>query len=117
VALLYGYGRFTPEDVRATAAALAAYSVGLAAYSGVKVLVPICYAMGKARVAIYSSLLSVAANLALNLLFDRSLCYWGLALGTSITAFLNLGFLLFAVHNPGKHGRESLRRCEVVNRE
>lgn len=94
VELLFQYGRFSEEDTLATAQALAAYSAGLAFYSAVKVLVPICYAMGRVRISVVSSMLSVAVNIALNLLFIKPLGFWGLALGTSATALLNFTFLL-----------------------
>ena len=97
VALLFGYGKFKPQDIEATARVLAAYSVGLPAYSAVKVLVPACYAVGITRIAVISSALSVGMTIALNLTFVGSLGYAGLALGTSVAAILNLVFLLVAL--------------------
>ena len=50
VRLLYERGRFTPADTQATAAALLLYSLGLVGYTGVKVLAPAFYALGRPRV-------------------------------------------------------------------
>ena len=97
IQLIFEHGRFGVGATRATAIALIAYSVGLSAYSAVKVLVPACYALGNTRIPVISSVLSVTCNIILNLLMVHSLGYWGLALGTSITAYLNATFLLFAV--------------------
>ncbi len=97
--LLFQYGRFTSVDAAATAHALAAYAVGLGAYSAVKVLVPACYAMGRTRVAVISSALSVAFTVAFNLLLIDRWGYVGLALGTSLSAFMNFFFLLFSVRS------------------
>jgi putative peptidoglycan lipid II flippase len=97
VELLFQYGRFGIADTRATAAALAAYAVGLTAYSAVKVLVPACYALGNTRVAVVSSALSVFFTVTLNLLMIRPFGYVGLALATSVAAILNAGFLLASI--------------------
>jgi len=93
VALIFEHGRFHRGDTIATAEALAAYSVGLTAYSVVKVLVPVCYAIGETRFAVFSSFFSVLSNLAFNLLFVKRLGFVGLAFGTSITAILNSALL------------------------
>lgn len=95
LALIFEHGRFSSSDTLNTARALAAYSVGLTAYSVVKVLVPVCYAMGETRIAVISSFFSVAVNLVANFLLVGSLGFTGLALGTSLTALLNAGLLWF----------------------
>lgn len=97
IRLIFQYGRFDSNDTRSTAYALMAYAVGLSAYSAVKVLVPAFYAVGNTRIPVAASVLSVAVNLALNLMLVSRFSYWGLALGTSVTAMLNFGFLLAAM--------------------
>ena len=97
IELIFQYGRFYHEDTKATAMALAMYSIGLTAYSAVKVLVPACYALGNTRVPVLSSLLAVGVTIVLNLMMVKSLGYWGLALGTSIAAILNALYLLFSI--------------------
>ena len=97
IALIFEHGRFTHQDTVSTAQALAAYSVGLTAYSIVKVLVPICYAIGETKVAVLSSFFSVLCNLIFNFLFVKQLGFIGLALGTSLTAILNSILLWFFI--------------------
>lgn len=97
ISLIFEYGRFKSSDTDATATALVCYSIGLAAYSAVKVLVPAFYALGNTKIPVISSVLSVTVNVILNLIMIRWFGYWGLALGTSFTAFLNAGFLLVAL--------------------
>jgi putative peptidoglycan lipid II flippase len=63
----------------------------------VKLLVPACYAMGNTRVPVLSSVVAVTMTLVLKLVTVHRFGYWGLALGTSIAALLNAGFLLAAV--------------------
>jgi putative peptidoglycan lipid II flippase len=97
VALLFQYGHFSAQDTESTALALTMYSIGLAAYSGVKVLAPACYAMGNSRAPVISSVLSVAVGLILNLILLHCLGYWGLALATSLSSIVNLLFLVYSV--------------------
>jgi putative peptidoglycan lipid II flippase len=94
ISLIYQHGRFTAESSGQTAAALRFYAIGLAAYSGVKVLAPAFYAVGKKQLPMLVSLLSIAVNFGLNWFF-RFRLGWdhrGLALSTSLVAITN--FLL-----------------------
>ena len=97
IELIFQYGRFTSSDTQATATALAMYSIGLTAYSAVKVLVPACYALGNTRLPVLSSVLAVSFTIILNILMVKPFGYWGLALGTSLAAILNAVFLLGSV--------------------
>jgi len=97
ISMIYQYGRFSATDATQTANALAAYSVGLTAYSVVKVLVPVCYAFGNTRIPVISSVLSVLMTIVLNLIFVKSMGFWGLALGTSLAAIFNSVFLAVAI--------------------
>jgi putative peptidoglycan lipid II flippase len=93
ITLIYQHGKFKPTDTTATSKALIFYAIGLFAYSGIKVLVPAFYALGRSRVPVFISSLSVASNIALNLVLIRPLGYLGLALGTSLTAVGNFVLL------------------------
>jgi putative peptidoglycan lipid II flippase len=95
VALLFERGQFTATDTAATAGAVMAYAVGLAGYSVVKIASPTFYALGDSRTPVAVSALSVLVNAGLNILFVRELGYRGLALGTSLTALLNAGVLMW----------------------
>ena len=59
-------------------------------------LVPACYALGNTRVPVISSVASVGLTIALNLALVGPLGFVGLALGTSLAAVFNAGFLLRA---------------------
>jgi putative peptidoglycan lipid II flippase len=96
IRLIYEHGRFSEHATRETARALSGYAIGLAAYSAVKVVAPAFYALGRTRVPLAGSVLAVAANLAWNFATFRSLGHFGLALGTSIAAIVNLCVLVFA---------------------
>src|SRR6185436_19796952 len=93
IALIYEHGKFKQTDTEATSKALIFYAIGLFAYSGIKVVVPAFYALGKSRIPVIISAISVAANIGLNLWLIEPLGYLGLALGTSLTAIGNFGLL------------------------
>src|ERR1700690_4401549 len=96
IRLIYEHGRFSSHATHETARALSGYAIGLAAYSAVKVVAPAFYALGRTRVPLAGSVLAVAANLAWNFATFRSLGHFGLALGTSIAAIVNLCVLVGA---------------------
>lgn len=94
VSLLFERGRFTSGDTAATALAVSCYAVGLAGYSTVKIASPTFYALHESRTPVMVSVASVGVNVALNLILVRHYSYYGLALGTSITALLNAAVLI-----------------------
>ncbi len=95
ISLLYQHGRFTAFASAQTAGALQFYAIGLAAYSGIKVLAPAFYALDARTTPMIVSFIAIGANLVLNSIFT----YWlgwghrGLALSTSITAIINFSLL------------------------
>jgi putative peptidoglycan lipid II flippase len=89
VRLLYERGLFGPADTEATATALLFYSLGLVAYTGVKVLAPAFYALGRPRVPLAASALAVATNLGVILALHESLGFRAVALGTSLGSLAN----------------------------
>src|SRR6478736_662923 len=94
ISVIYQHGRFTAEMTKETAGALQFYSIGLVAYSALKVLTPAFYAIGKRNTPMIVSFLAIGTNLFLNWLFTFRLRWGhrGLALSTSIVATSN--FLL-----------------------
>ena len=97
ISVIYQHGRFTAEATRQTAAALRFYAIGLAGYSGVKVLAPAFYALDKRHLPMLVSLLSILVNFGLNWVFTfhLGLGHRGLALSTSLVAITN--FLLLYI--------------------
>ena len=95
VELLLERNMFTPNDTAATAAALIFYSPGLLGYSAVKIASPSFYSLGDSRTPAAVSVLSIAVNLALNIMLVRVMGYRGLALGTAIAAVFNASALLY----------------------
>jgi putative peptidoglycan lipid II flippase len=94
IATLYQHGRFSYQDTLFTAQALIFYSLGLFAYSSVRVLAPVFYALGRARIPVLISVAAVTVNIGLNLALMRPLGFKGLALATSLAALTNMGLLI-----------------------
>ena len=122
IQLIYEHGTFTAVSTAQTALALQAYTIGLAGYSGIKILVPCFYAMQPPRfeprtesgfwssfshfimnVVLFTparvSLIGIALNLVLcfMLYYYLNLGYVGLALTTGFVAVLNFLQLVYAI--------------------
>ncbi|HUQ89827.1 MAG TPA: murein biosynthesis integral membrane protein MurJ [Vicinamibacterales bacterium] len=108
VSVIFERGHFTAADTLATAAALQLYAIGLLGYSVVRIISPTFYALGRSRVPVIVSAVSVIVNVALNLTLVRFYGYRGLALGTSITAIINATIQLFLLRRE-LHGIDGSR--------
>lgn len=93
--MLFERGAFTAETTRLTAQALLAYGLGLMAFSAIKVAAPLFYALKDTRTPVRIAILCMMTNVALSLLLMGPLQHAGLALATSIAAFLNAGLLFY----------------------
>lgn len=90
---LFGYGRFDAEDVRNTAQALAAFSLGLPSYILVKVLTPAFFARHDTRTPVRFGIYAMVVNLALNLALIVPLAHVGPPLATALAASVNVALL------------------------
>ena len=99
VQVLYERGRFVHEYTINTGDALLFYSLGLYAYSLVKIVTPIFYALGDTKTPVKFAALVIAIKIAVNLAAIRYLGFIGLALGTAIASILNTTFLLIALRS------------------
>jgi putative peptidoglycan lipid II flippase len=98
IALIYQHGHFSAFDTRQTAAALALYAVGLLAFAGVKIMVPVFYALNNTRIPVIGSFLTVAANLVFINLTLTPLQHRAIALSTSLSMVLNFLFLALMLY-------------------
>ena len=80
-------------DTQQTAAALALYSLGLVAFAGVKIIVPVYYALDDTRIPVLGSFVAVAANLFIIHLTLATLQHRAIALSTSLSLIVNFFFL------------------------
>jgi putative peptidoglycan lipid II flippase len=107
VRLLFERGQFLPGDTAATAAALQFYAVGLVGYSTARIASPVFYAIGRTRVPMFASVVSMTCNVAASVALVRPLGFRGLALGTSLAALANAIVLIVFLrrHLHGVEGR------------
>jgi putative peptidoglycan lipid II flippase len=93
VNILYERGAFTPETTALTAKALAGFAAGLPAFVLIKVLQPAYFAREDMKRPLYFSIAGVIANIALSLLLFPTLGHVGIALATTIAAWLQVVLL------------------------
>ena len=93
VAALFQHGHFTPGDSRATAQALAAFSIGLPSYILVKVLTPGFYARSDTRTPVRYATASMVVNLGLNLALIPTTGHIGPPLATAVASSVNVALL------------------------
>ncbi len=100
LATLFQNGDFNAVDVSMSALSLRAYSLGLVAFMLVKVLAPGYYARKDTRTPVKIGVVAMLANMVMNVAFVLPLLWYfnvghvGLALATSLAAWLNAGLLL-----------------------
>lgn len=104
LAALFLYGDvMTARDMSMATLSLRAYSFGLIAFMLIKVLAPGFFARQDMRTPVRIGVIAMASNMVLNVLLVVPLhFYWqvghvGLALATSLSAFLNALLLFFAL--------------------
>jgi len=89
VVTLFERGAFSHADSVATAHTLQAYAVGLIAFCWIKLFASACYAQKDAKAPMRYAAISVAVNIVLAVIFMQFWAYVGLALATSLAAFVN----------------------------
>ncbi len=96
ISVLFQHGRFARIDTVETAYALLWYSVGLWAFSGLKVVTQAFFSLKDTKTPLWISLGAVIVNLGAGLLLMGPMKHGGLALATSIAAALNF-VILFVI--------------------
>lgn len=105
---LFNYGAFEQHDVLMSQMSLFAYASGLLAFIMVKVLAPGFYSRQDTKTPVRIAIIAMFTNIVLNLAF---IIPWiklgypgphtGLAIATSIAAFLNAGMLFLTLKRQG----------------
>ncbi len=95
IGLLFERGEFTPQDTSATALALFYYSIGLFAFSGVKILASAFYALKDMKTPVRVAVLSLITNAISAPILMGPMGHAGLALATSIASVVNFTVLFY----------------------
>ncbi len=103
---LVQYRQFNVVDTQMASMSLMAYAVGLPAFIYIKVLAPGFYARQDTKTPVKIGIIAMLANIALNLLFvwlwhrmNLPGAHTGLALATSLSAYINASLLLLSLKN------------------
>jgi putative peptidoglycan lipid II flippase len=98
---LFQYGAMTVSDIEASALSLMAYAAGLPAFMMIKVLAPHYFAHQDTKTPVKIGLIAMTSNMVFNLILLWSLDHVGLALATSLSAWVNAALLLRGLHQRG----------------
>lgn len=98
---LFYYGEMTAHDVRQSALALQAYSLGVLTFMLIKVLAPGFFSRQDMKTPVRIAIICMVANMGMNLILIWPLKHVGLALATSLSGMLNAGLLLWGLHKAG----------------
>ncbi len=100
---LFQNDNFDAYDVTQVTSSLQAYSIGLTAFMAIKVFAPGYYARQNTSTPVRIGIIAMVANMGLNVLFVfvLEMAHTGLALATSLAAFLNAGLLFWGLRRVG----------------
>ena len=94
ISTVFQYGEFGELAVRMSALSLSAYAGGLVAFVAVKVLAAGFHARQQMRTPVRIAVVAMIANVVLNIALVGPFAHAGLALASSLAAWLNAGLLL-----------------------
>jgi putative peptidoglycan lipid II flippase len=95
VEVLFERGAFGAQETRATAMAIAAYALGLPAFTVTKVLATTCYANEDTVTPVKVGVVSALSNVILSYTFIHILAHVGIALATSMAAWIQFVLLAY----------------------
>jgi putative peptidoglycan lipid II flippase len=98
VQVLFQRGEFSASDAALTTQALAAYAVGLPAFSATRIAAQTFYALGDTRTPVLVGFVAVGTNVVLALLLMWPLRHTGLALASSLSSCVNVIGLCWLLH-------------------
>lgn len=102
VSVLFERGRFNADATIETAFALRAFCVGLPAFVAVKVFSPGFFANQDTKTPMYYGIATIVLNTVLSLIFAQYWQHIGIAVATSIAAWVNVFLLAFTLWMRGK---------------
>lgn len=98
---LFQYGEFGQHDVAMAAKSLLAYSLGLGGFIMVKILASGFYSRQDTKTPVKIAVIAMLANMVMNVILVFPLAHAGLALATSLSAWLNAALLLYLLQREG----------------
>jgi putative peptidoglycan lipid II flippase len=99
---LFVRGAFTAADAAAAGATLAAYALGLVPFVLIRSATATFLARGDTATPLKAALIAAGVNIAFKLLLTPALAQVGLALATTIGAWINFGLVIFFAARRGR---------------
>jgi len=99
ISTLFQHGAFTAEDANLTALSLAGFAIGIPGYVLVRVLQPGYFARENTKTPMLIAGVTVIVNIVFSIILFDSLGHIGIAIATSIAAWVNVALLLFGLRN------------------
>jgi putative peptidoglycan lipid II flippase len=101
IEVLFQRGSFGPADTVATAAALAAFAVGLPAFVLIKVFSPGFFAREDTRTPMWFAGVAVTVNVVISLALFPYLAHVGIAIATAVSGWVNAALLAGTLYRRG----------------
>lgn len=95
---IFQYGEFAQRDVAMATRSLVAYAFGLSGFILVKIFASGYFSRQDTKTPVKVAVIAMFSNIVLNLLLVFPLAHAGLALATSIAAYINAGLLFYYIH-------------------
>lgn len=103
IVTLFQGQNFSVDDVVKVTSSLQAYTLGLLAFMAIKIFAPGYYSRQDTKTPVRIGIIAMVSNMVLNgiFVFVFDLAHTGLALATSVAAFINAGLLLSGLLKKG----------------
>ncbi|HZP76321.1 MAG TPA: murein biosynthesis integral membrane protein MurJ [Pseudolabrys sp.] len=112
---LFTRGAFTAADASAAGMTLAAYALGLVPFVLIRTATATFLARGDTATPVKAALSAVAVNIVFKILLMGPLAQVGLALATTIGAWINLGLVFFFGWRAGLVGIDARLKRSLIN--
>jgi putative peptidoglycan lipid II flippase len=111
---LFARGAFTLENAAAAGATLAAYALGLVPFVLIRSVIATFLARGDTATPLKAALIAAVINIAFKLVLTGPLAQVGLALATTIGAWVNFGLVIFFAARQGLIALEAGRARSIL---
>ncbi|MGX9418402.1 murein biosynthesis integral membrane protein MurJ [Vibrio sp. RC27] len=98
IMVLFMRGEFGVHDVNQASLSLLAYGAGLTNFMLIKVLAPGYYSRQDTKTPVKYGIIAMVSNMVFNAIFAWFYGYIGLAIATSLSAFINMALLYRGLH-------------------
>src|SRR5260221_1346799 len=111
---LFVRGAFTAADAEVAGRTLTAYAFGLLPFVLIRSAVATFFARGDTATPVKAALIAAAVNIAFKVLLMGPLAQVGLALATSIGAWINLGLVVWFARRAGHAAHDKRLRQSIL---